>query len=856
MGGASVDLPECHAEMDVDAHALYVAYQDYWSKLMRQSLAYTPTQLRAEKIEDPYLLIMELYLRLAMQALRSDSPLRSDQERRIFIEILSKFTVKLSEQSVIEGALQLSLFAEHTKWLSMLVKAAGQLDEMHKNKPVLNENLAYLESLKQKIKRHLIVLLAKKGNFGSSDWESSLKDKELNVTLEQVEDKVLNSIKKSVEKQTVTQITSVVAQGISNSKEGQQAISCIEVNLIERQILGEADAERQRLIISNTQDIPEIEQGYAALNKTEIFYQFVAQVQSLVTTAGWLAMLFGVVDLARIDKVISDHVNLCTSLFSQLGFNTKKDFINTPLGKEFCLRTQDDFTSRKKLPELSMLQDPELLKTVFFQLNMSFERLEKLGPLLGCEVICNPFLKKGAKRITTGQVKSLILPENVVLQGGNRSSLSTAPISSSLGKSFPRLSKTTSTSTTITAKTTATTTAKSVTVPPSPRSTPTTSATAPPSPTATPSNPFDEYDDVSARSPSLSASVRDRLKEKGLTASTRRGDKPQTQQGQSKVKKSTDVIILSKDLTQKKEKIQTEGKQNETQSFEMHSIPAAKEKKQRTRTSMFTTTITYIQTFLANIGGLSDEEIDKAKKDFDTLVYFTYPQVSEFCKKVREIIVKFSPAVTSKQPSNLAGIGDLWMQRKSEMTLLKYLCIYAAQSGNDSYLINFINAMIGVNTTVFWSDLNTLPRDLENLLVLQRNGQIKASFVLEMEPKLISTIQNMQEKNAQLHGKCQKLEAELEAAQNENNQLKSENAKLKQPERDIKELQRQMGALQQQNSQNTTEIAALKASASYGQKRVPIGTFLQQDIPIPINDTSKNSKGGTIREHIDSCTLF
>src|ERR1700722_18527607 len=35
VGGTSVDLPECHAEMDVDAHALYVAYQDYWSKLMR-----------------------------------------------------------------------------------------------------------------------------------------------------------------------------------------------------------------------------------------------------------------------------------------------------------------------------------------------------------------------------------------------------------------------------------------------------------------------------------------------------------------------------------------------------------------------------------------------------------------------------------------------------------------------------------------------------------------------------------------------------------------------------------------------------------------------------------------------------
>lgn len=403
LGGTEKALPYCVVEMDTGSEALYRGYREFWVAHMRRVEKILPVKIEAGDIENCYVLIMEFCLRLAMQALRLDSPLRSDQKRRIFIEILTKFGVELSKQEKLSKTLQASLFVEHKKWLDILADTADQIDELNRSKPVLKENLKYLKLLENNIIRHLVVCLTDSNLAKQNRWEECLSEDELAVTLQECEERILNAaIEKGLKIVATKGIieTSVVVQRSSIPKLGNEISErdFQEYELVNSGIAGIPDAHRQKHVIGYFNNTPSIQlivkYLYGLWNKTQIIRHFLGRIDSLVQHAGWLPLLFHVVELNEVDDAIRFQAALCHEVFKLCKSNK---VFKTPLGKELGQCMLSDFGVPKSLPKLGQLQDPELLSTVFTHMALDLNQLGQLGTWLGCQVTVNPYLHKTVK---------------------------------------------------------------------------------------------------------------------------------------------------------------------------------------------------------------------------------------------------------------------------------------------------------------------------------------------------------------------------------------------------------------------------------------------------------------------------
>ena len=155
----------------------------------------------------------------------------------------------------------------------------------------------------------------------------------------------------------------------------------------------------------------------------------------------------------------------------------------------------------------------------------------------------------------------------------------------------------------------------------------------------------------------------------------------------------------------------------------------------------------YIQIFINSFGDVTADEMRRAARIFsDQADYFKHQNVSEFCRKAREINQNFIPTLSREKP--LFGLDDISRYRQDEATALQYFCVEAARLGDDTRLINFICTMIeqtkeaafwmgyrfdidglSRNVNIYYADYNALKNNFKTLLTLQQQSKIRASYI-------------------------------------------------------------------------------------------------------------------------------
>ena len=834
VGGHSQDLPESKAKMDDGGNALFTIYHEYWVKLMRGRGQFKAEQLTSETIQEPYVLIMELHLRLAMQALRLDSELKSDQERQLFIQILSSFSVKLSEKGLLNGVLQEDLFSGHKKWLMTLVDTANQIDKMNKATPVLAENLAYLQSLEKKIMRHLILVLTKYGAaFLKTEWPGKLADDQLTYTLEEAESKIL-----SEKAQKLKQIENSMQDGTSvvAYSSNELSINCTQIDLVAYGILTEEEVFTQKKMIAlSSEEKSEIRNLYALLNKNKIMRQFLGKLDSSVILLGWLPFLLGVVALDDFDDAIVQHVKLCEMTFKNV--EPKREFYSTLLGAEFGQRSHNDIIRKTSLPKLSTLQNSELLKTVFLRIGLDLERLAALGAIVNCRVVCNPFGKKSTRDLSPqfhnsasqkrlgNQSATLSRSLNFFDSKGDRETvgstssrmISTNPNSSS-SNPFVGISST-----------------QSLTfskLPGKGQGHGSLSAGVSPTSSHERTNSLDGLQGGRGRSTSTGSDKPSRksstnpfnnisspLNEPVLLVNSDQSlDYPSNSGGIDR-----EAFAKYRDREERLTGNNKKGSRDYTstnQTVELERLPSAKKTSGKFSSNVYSApkkvkkikfTTAYIETFINTIGGLTEDEVSKAAKiSSNQPKYFESAHVSDFCRRAREITRSFIPQLSHEKP--FLGGNDILRYRRDEVAVLQYFCVEAAQLGDDSRLMNFINTMIEMTEeSLFWTDYNNLKNHFRALLTSQRRGEVIAVCKLKNNSDYFQEKLTLLDENNTLRLEAEKLSKKIGTIEGENMQLKNENEGLRQQNFGVtKHLALELDSLKRQMQLQNKEIEEIK----------------------------------------------
>ncbi len=912
LGGHQQELPGCKADMTSASETLFVAYQEYWNNLTRGQQKIQAREIEADDISDPSVLIRELYERLAMQALRSDSQLRSNQPREIFIQILAKLTVKLSKEKLLTNTFHQALFSDHQVWLSDMSVVAKHLDRVNSKKPVLKENLAYLDSLINNIKCRLVLALLDKSTVSGSGWEDKLSAKQIGYTLKEQEDSRLKE-RKAIE---MLEANKKQPQNLLTIANRDMHLQEEKVNALMEAGEGEDDIYRQITLVQACGKDSKIGELYGLLNEAKLFRQFVSLVSDLADSTGWLPFLTGMVNLRVLDDKLNELDASCQYTFK----NFQPKDLTTPFGKEFG-RATHFHQGRENLASLSTLQHPELLKTVYKSIMSNIESLQKLGAVLYCPVTCpssstaqlSPpgFLQIDQRGESANNSHQLPLTSTINTRGMEKVASSDRQDTRSM-KNFNALNHShDSKKFSGRQPTNIVSPRKAVTPPPRPRQSaadrgqPKASSAAA-TPTLYSSNPginsfgdpmfaelalgdpslafetpglqysnhpFNGYEPPENQQNSSTSFARIQTKLQGDPNSSRVNTTIGTNTNKQPASR---VTVKSKipvhPYSPSSADIELEiypSKVPETETgasvLPLPPPPLMPVKAKKTNQSLYPAGVPYIQRFVAEVR-LSKDEVTGGVANFinTDINYFSNPNFSPFRFAVAKAVGKFfltrlDNAAPKDYIFNADQIKEVWRQRAEEVAILQCLCIGPQ---DDARLILFINRMKAFTTRffLFGAEYNELIDDLDQLLTNYYQGRLTALFGpnLDVNTSLLAELatlraqdQVMSQHNSELTEAVTLLKEQNGRLEKENQRLRSESGGIQSLNAKMEQLQREVYSNQQQHK---NEIKDIKTRLGDKESFNPVFPVANNSMDTPSNNPRTQNRNRDNNSSV--CTLL
>jgi hypothetical protein len=326
-GGNEVTLERVDISLDPPAVILRDSYINCLNQLMEdESLSSQETE--ANTIDNPFILVREILIRLASTALSKDLNVKADGDELITImedfisNIRMSSTLKKSSYSNIirqpnQSKMLTFLTTDHEEWLQDFKVYVNAINMIHANERCISEISKYLREIQLTIMR--LILAELNPPYPSTDYSDGWIKKKL------------TEFEETLFKRYATSYPQVLA--LLQSPDNATLPSCESFSMNPRQtcIISSFNPGEPSLLHTDKKKPANLKRLYDALHRTNLLLQIVFQIDLLITTMGWVPVLLGIVQFETVDKLIRDHSQICSRLALQNDspiFTTSSPFTN------------------------------------------------------------------------------------------------------------------------------------------------------------------------------------------------------------------------------------------------------------------------------------------------------------------------------------------------------------------------------------------------------------------------------------------------------------------------------------------------------------------------------------------------
>lgn len=363
--------------LEPEAQALYEAYLDKINHLaLKENVS--PLDTEKDEIENPYVLVREILLRLFALALCSDNYLYRDGDKivNVFIKFVDLIMHKqlLNHWGLINNNLshfEKAFATTHIQWIIFLREMVHVIKLINSNTSVISETLMNLNDLKEMIHRHLISLF----NINNLDKtiRGSLCQGWVNTSFNDCQKNIINRYKGNNFKMSLEIQNRIVNfDDYENNKKVRNQICSIVKN-------------------NKSKDADKIQSLYNLLDKNEIIILILQNVKGLIRVAGWIPIMMGVLNLRNISKLLKEHMD---NSFKELTIIENSILLDSSIGKELVryqhmiVRLHENIFGNSD--SLIKLQDPELMKTLKVMIKTHIYELQRFEGITGLSLVMMP----------------------------------------------------------------------------------------------------------------------------------------------------------------------------------------------------------------------------------------------------------------------------------------------------------------------------------------------------------------------------------------------------------------------------------------------------------------------------------
>lgn len=285
-------------ELEVPAGLLLDSYNQF---LIQMLTAQNVSAAVAEQTEinSKYVLVQELLSRLMTIALDKRYGLKYIEVLRIFVDNIRQHESLIEKPlfgSPANSKFLKTLSTTHVLWINDIERMINSTALIHKNTLAIAKTLDSLEKIKYTLQTQLIAYLNPNRTDGFTKHYAQ-------GTLKNEEERILQQVKCS---------GSIQDNIVDNNKSPQQKliVSCLP-----------ALSQKYRDKITELYDL---------LNRNQVLFDVLSQLDMLMKDTGWLSVLFGFIDFEKIAKLFNDYGQQCKSVLKT--DKALEEILNTPAG--------------------------------------------------------------------------------------------------------------------------------------------------------------------------------------------------------------------------------------------------------------------------------------------------------------------------------------------------------------------------------------------------------------------------------------------------------------------------------------------------------------------------------------------
>lgn len=316
-------IPSVEFELDAPAYMVYQFYQNYLNEILKKANL-DASNTEKETIENKTTLLREILLRMVGITLRVK--LDDIEHGEKMIKYLSTFIEKLNYSEIFVeksrfskdklSTESISLVTDHNDWIQLLSGMVKVIKIIHAPDTSLSTVLAYLEQIKLTLARYIIVLseYSLKADELSDSWlittfinfEKTMQDL-VKDDLELEKKSIISTESKTIAHPLITE-GEYSQLNIELSLEHWQ---CTKSSISQEYVIKGVTKKIDLSLPSNKYKLEKIKNLYHLFNKTNLLFQAVMQMESLIQVGGWVPILMGILNTTNLSTMIDEHDHEC-----------------------------------------------------------------------------------------------------------------------------------------------------------------------------------------------------------------------------------------------------------------------------------------------------------------------------------------------------------------------------------------------------------------------------------------------------------------------------------------------------------------------------------------------------------------
>lgn len=277
--------------------------------------------IMSDSIDSVRVLIFEIYCRIFIQALRTDSKLPAHMSRLIWIEVLKDLNIQLLTKEQLNKVgvdipFQETLITIQANWLNKLKNIITRIEEIGKGEKIVKATSNYLEEVQKQSMRMIIVELIDEKQ-ANEDWTCCLDTLPMLMhKLEEVESDWIRRYQKNNKKASQELVGSADAsiyiinhKSIKPFEKDKEllAFTLQDSKLVSLGALTKEEAARQQFIITHATNSHRVIELYALYNWTISINLYVGNFGDLIHLAGYMPMLLEKIKTEPFDDMMQAH---------------------------------------------------------------------------------------------------------------------------------------------------------------------------------------------------------------------------------------------------------------------------------------------------------------------------------------------------------------------------------------------------------------------------------------------------------------------------------------------------------------------------------------------------------------------